>query len=171
MSDIVTSHGSTCPQFVMQVLLPCQPWWRRSKGNVLLQCSRPWISWFCFVFSWWAEDLLAALAPLGFPDCGSCLPCPVLPQNAYYSSTTIMAFLLCSWTCEGDYFPMELLSVCLVVSRKRQHSSQMSIWLREGKCFSNWTSCLSHQSAEWLQGYTGKNCWTQGCHLRQISAG
>jgi hypothetical protein len=47
------------------------------------------------------------------------------------TTPVIMAFLLYSWTCERDYSPVELLSVCLVVGRKRQHSSQMSIWLRE----------------------------------------
>ena len=104
---------STCPQFVMQVLLPCQPWRSRSKGDVLLQCSRLWISWFCFFFSWRAEALLTELAPLGFPDCGSCLPCPVLPQNAYYSSNNgIPSLQLDMWTLLLSNGTSQCLSCC-----------------------------------------------------------
>ena len=96
-----------------------QPSRRRSKGVVLLQCSRLWISWFCFFFIWRAEALLTALAPLGFPDCGSCLPCPVLrgvvsiPQNAYYASNNgIPSLQLDMWTRLLSSWTSQCLSCC-----------------------------------------------------------
>jgi hypothetical protein len=76
----------------------------------------------------------------------SCLPCPVLPQNAYYSSENGIPCR--NWTCGQNYFSdgTSCLPCPGVLPRNAYYSSNNGIpcsWTCERDYVSNGTSCLS----------------------------
>ena len=74
----------------------------------------------------------------------SCLPCPVLPRNAFYSSKNGIP---CSWTCERDYVSNGTSCLpCPGLPQNAYYSTENGIPCRNWTCgqnyFSDGTSCL-----------------------------
>jgi hypothetical protein len=105
----------------------------------------------------------------------SCLPCPVLPRNAFYSSKNDIP---CSWTCERNYVSNGTSCLpCPVLPRNAYYSSENGIACRNWTCgqnyFSDGTSCLSCPVLPRNAFYSSKNdipcSWT--CERDYVSNG